>query len=65
MKNTMRAVVVKELGAQAHVAHDLPIPEPGEGQVLVKSIYTAINPVYASFPSSSLSVFTPSFQHQN
>lgn len=54
MKNTMRAVVVDKPGAQAYIAHDLPVPEPGEGQVLVKSIYTAINPVYAPSPLPSL-----------
>jgi NADPH:quinone reductase-like Zn-dependent oxidoreductase len=41
----MKAVLVKEVGAAA-VVDELEVPEPAEDQVLVKSIYTAINPVY-------------------
>jgi NADPH:quinone reductase-like Zn-dependent oxidoreductase len=42
----MRGVIVKDIGATATVVVDLEIPELAEDQVLVKSIYTAINPVY-------------------
>jgi NADPH:quinone reductase-like Zn-dependent oxidoreductase len=44
----MKGVIVKEIGATATVVNDLAVPEPEDSQVLVKSIYTAINPVYAT-----------------
>jgi NADPH:quinone reductase-like Zn-dependent oxidoreductase len=42
----MKAVIVKEQGAAAAVVDDFKVPEPAEDQVLVKSIYTAMNPAY-------------------
>lgn len=50
----MKGVVVKEIGGPAVVVDDLEIPEPDEGQVLVKSLYAALNPVYASSRWSAL-----------
>lgn len=47
MTKTMKAVRVEQPGARPYVANDAPIPEPEEGQILVKSVFTAINPVYA------------------
>ena len=41
----MKAFVVKEPAATGTVVDDVPVPEPSDEQVLVKSIYTAINPV--------------------
>ena len=41
----MKAVIVKEQGAPATITDDIDVPEPSEDQVLVKSIYTAINPM--------------------
>jgi NADPH:quinone reductase-like Zn-dependent oxidoreductase len=41
----MKGVALKSPGAPAEVVDDLAVPEPGDDQVLVKSIYAAINPV--------------------
>lgn len=41
----MKGIVVEKQGAPAKVTEGLEVPEPGEGQVLVKSVYTATNPV--------------------
>ena len=41
----MRGVIVPELNGPYTVVDNLDVPEPGEGQVLVKSISTAINPL--------------------
>lgn len=43
----MKAVVVEKQGAAPDVRADLEVPEPGEGQVLVRTVYTAVNPVDA------------------
>ena len=42
---TMKGVVVEEVGGPYKVVNNLEVHEPGEHQVLVKSIATAINPV--------------------
>ncbi|KAH7082483.1 chaperonin 10-like protein [Paraphoma chrysanthemicola] len=41
----MKAITVAQPGAAPQVTSDIPTPSPGEGQVLVKTLYTAINPV--------------------
>lgn len=41
----MKGVVFSSVGAEPKVGDDLPLPEPSDGQVLVKSLWTAINPV--------------------
>ena len=41
----MKGVIVEKAGAPYKVVDNLEVPEPGEHQVLVKSIATAINPV--------------------
>jgi NADPH:quinone reductase-like Zn-dependent oxidoreductase len=41
----MKGVVFSSVGAEPQVLGDLPMPEPGNGQLLVKSLWTAINPV--------------------
>lgn len=41
----MKAVIVKEREGPAVVVDNFEVPEPAEGQVLIKSVYTAINPV--------------------
>jgi NADPH:quinone reductase-like Zn-dependent oxidoreductase len=42
----MKAVVVPSQGSPMEIRDDLEVPEPGDDQILVKSVYTAINPVY-------------------
>ena len=42
----MKGVVVEAVGAPWKVVENLEIPEPSDDQILVKSIATAINPVY-------------------
>jgi NADPH:quinone reductase-like Zn-dependent oxidoreductase len=42
----MKGIICEKLGDPLKVADGLPIPEPGPDQLLVKSLYTAINPVY-------------------
>lgn len=47
MTNSMRAIRVDQPGGQPYVADDVSIPKPEEGQILVRAVFTAINPVYA------------------
>ena len=59
----MKGVVFSSVGAEPQVVDDLPMPEPGKGQVLVKSLWTAINPVDTFSATTGLLVvgwpFTP------
>lgn len=48
----MKGAILKERGALYEVVNDIERPKPGDHQVLVKSIATAINPVYAWLPHS-------------
>lgn len=41
----MKGVVFTNPGAEAKVVDDLQKPSPGPGQLLVKSVWMAINPV--------------------
>jgi NADPH:quinone reductase-like Zn-dependent oxidoreductase len=41
----MKAVTISKPGAMPQISTDIDIPVPGEGQILVKTKYTAINPV--------------------
>jgi hypothetical protein len=41
----MKGVIFESAGGPLKVV-DLPVPEPSPDQILVKSLYTAINPVY-------------------
>lgn len=50
----MKGVVVKKPGAAFEVVTDIEKPKPGVDQILVKSIATAINPVYACLISFEL-----------
>ncbi len=43
----MKGVIFEQAGAQPKVTDSLDKPQPSSDQILVKSIYTAINPVYA------------------
>ena len=43
----MKGVIVRSAGAAFEVVNDIEKPKPGADQILVKSIATAINPVYA------------------
>ena len=43
---TMKGVIVEAVGSPYKVVEDLKTPDPTDGQILVKSIATAINPVY-------------------
>ena len=49
----MKGVAFDKIGAAAAVVDNLETPEPADDQILIKSIYTAINPVY--IPPLSLS----------
>jgi NADPH:quinone reductase-like Zn-dependent oxidoreductase len=42
----MKGVIFESAGGPLKVVDDLPVPEPSPDQILVKSLYTAINPVY-------------------
>lgn len=42
----MKGVILKAAGAEFEVVNDIEKPKPGPDQLLVKSIATAINPVY-------------------
>jgi len=41
----MKGVVVEKGGAPYQLTEDLEVPEPSSDQILVKSLYTAINPI--------------------
>ena len=43
----MKGVIVEDAGAPWKVVDNLDVPTPAPDQILVKSIATAINPVYA------------------
>jgi len=43
----MKAITVASPGS-ALILSELPVPEPADDQILVKVIYTAINPVYVT-----------------
>lgn len=43
----MKGIVFESQGAQPKVG-DIDVPKPGPDQILVKSIYAALNPVYAA-----------------
>ena len=42
----MKGITVAKPGAAPEVSTDLKVPELSDDQILVKSIYTAVNPVY-------------------
>jgi NADPH:quinone reductase-like Zn-dependent oxidoreductase len=42
----MKGVIFEKQGAEPKVVDDLEKPSPGPEQLLVKSIWTAINPVW-------------------
>lgn len=41
----MKGVIVEKVGAEPKVVDSLDRPKPGSDQVLVKSLWTAMNPV--------------------
>ena len=43
----MKGVIFEKAEAKPQVVDNLEKPKPSPDQILVKSIYTAINPVYA------------------
>jgi NADPH-dependent curcumin reductase CurA len=42
----MKGIIAEHKEAPLQVTDDLELPEPSANQILIKSIYTAINPVY-------------------
>ena len=45
----MKGVIIREANAEPIVTDSLERPKPGRGQVLVKSLYVGLNPVYVPF----------------
>lgn len=45
----MKGVIFENAGAEPKVVDNLEKPKPSPDQILVKSLYTAINPVYVSY----------------
>jgi NADPH:quinone reductase-like Zn-dependent oxidoreductase len=41
----MKSIIVKTVNGEWEVG-DVAVPEPADNQILVKSVYAAINPVY-------------------
>jgi NADPH:quinone reductase-like Zn-dependent oxidoreductase len=52
----MKAVIVASTGAAAEVQSDIEAPVPNDTQLLVKCVYTAINPVDAFMANMGLLV---------
>ena len=52
----MKGVIFSKVGAEAEISDSLEKPSPSEDQILVKSLYTAINPVDGYMSSSGLLV---------
>jgi NADPH:quinone reductase-like Zn-dependent oxidoreductase len=48
----MKGVVFEKQGAEPKVVDNLEKPKPGPDQILVKSLWAAINPVYVDFSSA-------------
>jgi len=46
----MKAITVEKQGAELEIS-DLPVPVPSDDQILVKSIYAPITPVYVALIS--------------
>jgi NADPH-dependent curcumin reductase CurA len=42
----MKGIIAEHQEAGLQVTDNLELPEPSTNQILVKSIYTAVNPVY-------------------
>jgi len=57
MAATMKGVIVPQAGGDYKIVDNIEKPKPGPHQILVKSLVTAINPVYAEYSSLSLSSF--------
>ncbi|KAF1808958.1 GroES-like protein [Eremomyces bilateralis CBS 781.70] len=59
----MKGITLEKPGAPWVLVDDLPVPEPGDSQILVKSIVTAINPIDGVQAATGLLVegwpFTP------
>jgi hypothetical protein len=45
MSETMKGVILSKVGGSYEIVSNLEKPKPGPGQILVRSIVTAINPV--------------------
>ena len=43
--SNMKGITIEKPGAPPQLTSDLEVPEPSDTQILVKSIYTAANPV--------------------
>jgi NADPH:quinone reductase-like Zn-dependent oxidoreductase len=46
----MKAAVCDGVGQPLHVVDDYPKPSPGPDELLVKSLYLSMNPVYVKSP---------------
>lgn len=49
----MKGVIFEKAGAEPQVVDSLDKPQPSPDQILVKSVYLAINPVYVSMSPQS------------
>lgn len=45
LKKAMKGIIFPSQGAEPKVVEDLKKPSPGPDQILVKSVYVAVNPV--------------------
>lgn len=52
--STMKGILLDKVGGDFHLVDTLEKPSPGNKQILVKSLVTAINPVYG-YPYPHLS----------
>ena len=58
---TMKGILLDKVGGEYHLEDTIEKPTPGRKQVLVKSLVTAINPVYyrlSPHPTTWLRCFT-------
>jgi NADPH2:quinone reductase len=60
MKQTMRAMVVREFGVpEVFEEREIPVPVAGRGEVLVRVRATSVNPVDTKIRSGMLKVIAP------
>ena len=54
----MKGVIVEKAGGELKLVNDVEKPKPGPDQLLAKSIYSSLQPMYVDYPPH-MSLLTP------